>query len=759
MMKNKYESYLSVILLFLFIPFLAISQSNEKPKVGLVLSGGGAKGIAHLGLLHAMDSLDIKADYITGTSMGAIMGALYSIGYSANDIDSIIRIADWNYILSDDIPLSDIEVNEKHDYERYQITLNFSGNLKPKLPSGIVYGQHISEYFSKLTWRVADVKDFNDFEIPYKCVSADLITGKPWFFNSGDLATAMRSSMSIPTVFSPIQIDTLLLIDGGVYRNFPAIDVKEMGAEKIIGSYVGFKEKVTIKEMESLTNILIRTNILSGIQDIKVQEEICDIVVKYDLHGLSTKDFLKGDEIIDHGIESMNNSPALDTLVALKTLLNKYPKKESKIIPERNSLLITSIKTDGLSMVSDKYLISKSGLGVNTRISRDEMAIALNNMMGTLLFSKITYTLEKDKLSKDKDAFIVTFNVIEKARGQLQAAINYDNFFGASLSTNISVRNLLLSGSRTQLRINFSKNPIVQLGYDAYFGKNKKIQTSIKAYYEVLNVKSFFNFEEIGDLNIGKQTSTYTELSSKFAFNFNSNNQVGIDLAYQINTITFKDGADIATEISHIVEDGLSAKFFYLHDNIDRQFYPTKGSKVYFSVNGGLPYNKKINGLTIGDTPGLDSTISYSNYLQLELRYKHIIKLGNRVSITPQIWFGVSTSEVSEINKFALGGYNRQKRINNINMLGNDMYYYLAEDFIKLDFNIQYKMMNNLYLTLMTNATIYGRGNNYEEYEEGDNLAAGISAGYKSALGPIDAGFSINQYGKNFWHINIGFPF
>ena len=148
---------LKYLLLLILIPLVSISQTRQKPKVGLVLSGGGAKGIAHLGMLHALDSLNIKPDYITGTSMGAIVGALYAIGYSAKELDQIISEGDWDYILSDDIPLNDIETNKKHIYKRALMTLNFSGNLMPKLPAGIVYGQHISEYFSKLTWRVADI--------------------------------------------------------------------------------------------------------------------------------------------------------------------------------------------------------------------------------------------------------------------------------------------------------------------------------------------------------------------------------------------------------------------------------------------------------------------------------------------------------------------------------------------------------------------------------------------------------------------------
>lgn len=759
-MSPKFKiSFLRSFLIYifiLFIPFLVQSQSNKRPKIGLALSGGGAKGLAHIGVLHAMDSLNVKPDYITGTSMGSIMGALYSIGYSANEIDSILGNTDLGAILNDDIPLKDIEMNEKHDYKRYLVTFNFSGNLIPKLPTGIVYGQHISEFFSRLSWRVADVKDFNDFEVEFKCVAADLISGKPRFFDSGDLATALRSSMSIPTVFSPVVLDTLVLVDGGVYRNFPVIEVKEMGAEKIIGSYTSFKEEVTLKEMESLTNILMRTNIFSVIQDINVQEKLCDVVVEYDLHGLGIKDFQKARKIGDYGKESMKKSVALDTLAAWSKLLSKYPEVPGKVIPERDSILIAGIKTEGLTMVSDEYIISKSGLEIGSKISKDDMAAALNNMMGTLLFKKITYTLEKDELNKDKDSFIVTFNIIEKARGQLQASLNYETFYGASLLANISVRNLLISGSRTQLRTNFSRNPIVKFGYDSYFGKNKKLQTSIKVNYELLNMKAFFNVEGVGDLNIGSQIFTSSEFMTKFAYNFNNNNQMGLDFVYQVATRKYKDGADIATEVSKIYDDGIYSQLYYFHDNVNRQFYPTKGSKIYASLKGGIPLNRRIKYLVTSDRE-VESELSYLNFLQFELRYRHFVDLGEIFSFSPQVSLGYSTTEVALMNSYFLGGNSRQKRIHNINFIGDEPYSLLTDSFLKFDMNFQFQIINNLFVSLITDAVIYDLHS--EKYEEKVNIAAGLSVGYKSPFGPIDAGLHINRYGENIFHINIGFPF
>ncbi len=760
MKLNIFKLWLFAIIIL--SPLFSNSQNIDKPKIGLVLSGGGAKGIAHIGILHALDSLNIKPDYITGTSMGSIMGALYAIGYSANEIDSIIREANWDYILSDDIPLNEIETNKKHSYDRSLLDFNFSGNLIPKLPSGIVYGQHISEYFSKLTWRSAGINNFNKFEIPYKCISADLISGKPWFFESGDLAIAMRSSMSIPTVFSPVKLDTMLLVDGGVYRNFPVIDAKEMGADILIGSYTGFEQKSSFEELTSLTKILMRTTIFSGIQDIKTQQEMCDYFIEYDLHGLQTKDFKRGNDISDYGKISMSNSSVLDSLVLLSKKMSKYPNTEEIILPERDSIIVSSINTHGLTMLSNEYMISKSGIEIGSKISKEDMTLALNSMMGTLLFEKITYTLSKDKISEDKDSFNIVFDVIEKPRGQMMVSVNYDNFFGPSLSTNFLIRNLLLDGSESHLRLNWSENPMAHLNYDMFMGKKKRIQATIGLKYEVSNIKSYFDLgSDFGSLNIGSQRNTQSEFYAKIVYNFNINNQLGIKYAYQISSISYKDGADIATELSGANEYGSALNLYYLHNNLNRQFYPTKGYKLYFSAKLGSPFKRYLSTINIDDNNSVpDSIINLTEYLQLELRYKHLIKVGDIVSLQPSIGIGISSDETSIMNSFILGGYSRLERINNINIIGSEPYSYNSDTYAMANFDIQFKVIDNLFITLLTNTTILLTYDDIgDEFIETDYFGTGLSLGYYSPLGPIDIGYSINSYGENYWHVNIGFPF
>ena len=240
---NRHISKL--LLLFIFCLFFSSIPAQNKidtsaHKLGLCLSGGGAKGLAHIGLLRMLDSLGIIPDYITGTSMGSIMGALYSIGYSGDELKALALSADWSALLSNKLPLTAINIEEKDEYGRYLIEMPLI-NGKLKLPRGFIEGQALQEYLIGLTFAARHIHHFDSLPIPFRCLAADIKTGKSVLITEGSLPQALRTSMAIPLFFTPIESDSLLLVDGGLARNFPVKEVMDMGATKVIGSYTGFR--------------------------------------------------------------------------------------------------------------------------------------------------------------------------------------------------------------------------------------------------------------------------------------------------------------------------------------------------------------------------------------------------------------------------------------------------------------------------------------------------------------------------------------
>ena len=221
--------------------------------------------MAHIGIIRAMEKAGLTPDYITGTSMGSIVGALYAIGYSSDDIESIVTNVDWDVLLSNKIPLNQITFEEKSYYGRYIAELPVNG-IKVGLPKGLIEGQKLSEQLSRLTRSVHDIEDFNNLPIPFACVAADIATGEPIVLNKGSLAEAIRASMAIPTVFTPVEIDGHLLVDGGLVRNFPVEEIIDMGADIVIGVFVS-SDLSSKEELDDLVSLLTQSAFVTSAFD------------------------------------------------------------------------------------------------------------------------------------------------------------------------------------------------------------------------------------------------------------------------------------------------------------------------------------------------------------------------------------------------------------------------------------------------------------------------------------------------------------
>ena len=228
------KKHLLFLSLFMVIQ-VSFGQEQSRPKIGLVLSGGGAKGLAHIGVLKVIDSLGIKVDYISGTSMGAVVGGLYASGYSAHQLDSIFSAIDVDALLQDYTPRESKSFYEKRNDEIYALTLPFN-NFKLGLPSGLSKGLYNFNLISRLTKHVSHIRDFDELPIPFLCIATDLETGEQNSLDSGILAQAIIASGAIPSLYNPVEINGKTLIDGGVVNNYPVEELKNRGIDFIIGS-------------------------------------------------------------------------------------------------------------------------------------------------------------------------------------------------------------------------------------------------------------------------------------------------------------------------------------------------------------------------------------------------------------------------------------------------------------------------------------------------------------------------------------------
>ncbi|HLT32763.1 MAG TPA: patatin-like phospholipase family protein, partial [Aquaticitalea sp.] len=222
---------------FMSVAFISTAQNkafSNEPKVGLVLSGGGAKGFAHIGVLKVLDSLNIKVDYVAGTSMGAIVGSLYAAGYTGKQLDSIFKSLDFDDVVNDNIPRAAKTFYERDNSEKYAVTLPFE-KFKIKLPSALSRGQNVFNLLSKLMLHVSDINDFKKLPIPFFCMATDIETGTSVMLDEGNLAQAVAASGALPSLFQPVIIDDRILIDGGVTNNYPVDELRAVGMDVIIG--------------------------------------------------------------------------------------------------------------------------------------------------------------------------------------------------------------------------------------------------------------------------------------------------------------------------------------------------------------------------------------------------------------------------------------------------------------------------------------------------------------------------------------------
>ena len=331
---------------------------TKRPKIGLVLSGGGAKGLAHVGILKIIEQSGLKIDYVTGTSMGSIVGGLYAAGYKADMLEQLVLTTDWDELLADEISRRSVAINEKSDLDKYIGSLEIS-KKGIELPQGYKRGQKLTSLLSRLTLHVQNIEDFDRLPIPFRCIATDIVTGEAYVLKKGSLSEAMRASMAIPSIFTPIEIDGRLLVDGGVIRNLPVSDAREMGADIIIAVDVGaplYKKD----ELKSVMNIMDQSVSLLGARSTKEQQLLSDILLAPDIKGFSSSDFKRGKELIALGENTARL--ALPEMKALAELQKQFPEEKRdpvEIILPDQACKSSAIDIRGLKHVSRSLVLGK----------------------------------------------------------------------------------------------------------------------------------------------------------------------------------------------------------------------------------------------------------------------------------------------------------------------------------------------------------------------------------------------------------------
>jgi NTE family protein len=398
--KRKFHTFLaghtlSLLGLIWIAPFNVKAQEPpSRPKIGLALEGGGALGLAHIGVLEWFEEHHIPVDYIAGTSMGGLVGGIYATGLRASEVHKVVENLDWDSILRGQLPYRDLAYRRKEDLRDFQNYLNFGLKKGLGAPSGLNTGQEVTFLLDRLTLPYSG-QSFDTLPIPFRCVATDLSTGKPHVFDSGPLGEALRSTMSLPAVFSPVIRDGRIYADGGLLNNLPVDVVKQMGADIVIAVYLD-GSPFNPQAPQSLFSVMGRSiGVMIAANEVH-NAEAADILITAALPEYTTMSFTQGEKIIHQGYLGADRKSALLARMSLdEQAWNQYlaVREARKPAPAPPPAFVTvtgvgeHLATDIQAKLSDQ---------VGTTLDTSKLEHNLNLLAGTSRFSSFSYRLTQE---------------------------------------------------------------------------------------------------------------------------------------------------------------------------------------------------------------------------------------------------------------------------------------------------------------------------------------------------------------------------
>ncbi|MBZ4683054.1 MAG: Patatin [Fusobacteriales bacterium] len=691
------------ILIILFAIFSINIYSNENKKIGVALAGGGGKGFFHIGVLKVLEEEKVPIDYITGNSIGAIIGSLYSIGYTAKDLENIVTIIDWQTIFDDTPSRKEKPMDGKNFSDKYALVMPYEKN-RVKTPQGVFYGEKIYLTLKELMWNARYVKDFNEYPIPFRAIATDLITGEPIVFSKGDLAKTVHASMAIPSIFVPVRINGKLYCDGLVSRNFPVSDVKEMGADYVIGINISEQED----EIENLSVLGILNHIVSyrGFDSTKKERLLADLLIETEeLKKYSPTDYSKAKELI-----ALGEKIAREHIDEIRKLSN--PEKFEKLQKRKKEFLrqvennykelnyVSKVEIRGLKKIQPELIYTILFKNVPFYITKEEMFEKIKKIYATQQFYKVYFEFEGEKL---------IIEVEERAANYLRIGFNINSYTGTKLFLSTDINNFNLKGYKTVIETEISDTPMASLSHSFFYGIRNKYGMRAKLKYK----SDKFNYEneqykvELSNIDnfIGTISTPYFDGGIGFGVDF-------FNTDYNNENIEFK-----------------SSYFYYIfrYDDLDKDNYPEKGQQLLLDNRLNIDIFNDGN-----EVRPNKFELNYKNYISI---IKESLTLINEYSYYD---LKTETDNIGDIKYYC--------RVGSIDDRENLEFYGLKKDAIVTKniavyrLGLQKKLNSLTYLIGKINFGNYKDENLENQFIRG----YGITLGYRSIVGPLNLSVTNN---------------
>jgi len=758
----------------MLFPFSLFSQDTEtvlkdkKPKVALVLSGGGAKGVAHIPVLQALDSLGIVPDLIVGTSMGSIVGGLYAMGYSGDSIATITKTANWTKLLGSEASFQDVGVEEKSEYGRYLVTLDLIKG-RPKIKTSLLKDQNLREFLSSIMYPAYNITNFDELSIPFRSVATDLVNGELVVMDEGSLLLALRASMSIPSVFQPVPYKNTLLVDGGIMDNFPTDIAKELGADIIIGSNVG-GGMVSIDKLNNIGTILFQTSMLTSNLKDPDNKALCDILIDH-VENLtySTGDFAAANAIYTQGEIALSKNMA--ALTELAEELKTFEQRSHGLPEMEDSFVFESINYHGVSKENLNILKARMALEPNKIYTINEIIHGISRAMGTELFYQITHRIEHVEGSN-----ILHLTGVEKAREQLSGALHYDTQQGVGLLVNYTGRNILGYSSRSLASVDIAEEPKYRLQYQQSIGETKNWWWRAEAYGERVFQNYYMNGFSGEELKV-----SYNHLYVQLNKNLNPlSNYIGIDFNYEFSKAKPKLSPDVNNNVYDLERykyKNLEFSLFFEHNTMSRMFFAHSGT--YAHARLGTSFWNQIDSKYYSQVQNNASGRRLQGFYKFRFEFENRLALSSKISIVSGVASGfmfekpthgdqISLYEYGQGAKYMLGGNLVNALRDKFVFSGLDNSELLVSQFIKLHLGTQFNPIKNVYITPYANLASVGfdsfedyledvfapEGNWINTQETSLLFSAGTTLSYNSILGPVNLDVSYINKEK---HVGVFF--
>jgi len=697
----------------ILITILLFSNLFSQQKIGLALSGGGARGLAHIGVLKVIDEMDIPISYISGTSIGAVIGALYSIGYSAAEIEDIFLQTDWKEVFNDNICREDVYIGQKRwkPYANYFFDLD--QNFLPELPLAISSGNEVINKMFDLTYPVSHLDDFDDFQIPFRCLATNILNGEMKVFSSGSLPEALRASMSIPSIFKPFELGNELFIDGGVKSNLPVETAKEMGANFIIASQVnsGLRTK---EELQNLIHMLDQTINLSITGNVDKSAEHCDLLIKPELGDISFLDFEKAKRIIDLGEKEARK--ILSQIEFHRKVNDK--KNDPELLPA--NITFFRISVSGNKYLHPSKILEYVELKTGNSYSKEDILQAIKHAYNSELFTFI-YPVIREKDGK----FELIIRVVEKDRKRYGINLNYNNNNEIVAGLTLDLNNVLQKNSKFICNLQVGARHELNLDYVKNFGKHWGVYFRIFPYLREHKLYSYNDDHE--KMNSVKSL----EIGGTLGIGIFAREIVIAEIfGYSFKTRMYRDIADF--EDTQFTATGLGFKLY--HESLDDYVFPMRGSQFLLKLTGA----RKV-------------LFSDEGYKKMYAKIRMLLPFGKKISLKYQFEYGSYFEKYDiDFDPFYIGGFDsfmglnpgeRSAPIYQINTvaLRSELFHHFFGD---LHFN--FLNLGNTEIWLPEKNTYYG---------------AGIKLGYKTYFGPLRIGAAIDQDRKPYYYLSVGYEF